>query len=236
MNLILIIFNFHFYLKILIYVYFYIKMYSLINQRIYYFFSPINFHSKIFLYSTNKLIHESNINSLIQNKILLEEENTKLKQKIKYLKELYINKVNEFNNFQKIQELENIKMKESILIKIIKEFCVIKDNFTELIKIISSKETGIKDNDNIVQNIFNGIKLMNNNLEKIFIKNNIKEFIPEINSIFDPKTQEAIYKYEDKTKKDNSIGKVFSPGYKINNKIFRHAKVAVIKNQERKLI
>ena len=211
-------------------------MYSLINQRIYYFFSPINFHSKIFLYSTNKLIHESNINSLIQNKILLEEENTKLKQKIKYLKELYINKVNEFNNFQKIQELENIKMKESILIKIIKELCVIKDNFTELIKIISSKETGIKDNDNIVQNIFNGIKLMNNNLEKIFIKNNIKEFIPEINSIFDPKTQEAIYKYEDKTKKDNSIGKVFSPGYKINNKIFRHAKVAVIKNQERKLI
>jgi molecular chaperone GrpE len=77
---------------------------------------------------------------------------------------------------------------------------------------------------------------MNNNLEKIFIKNNIKEFIPEINSIFDPKTQEAIYKYEDKTKKDNSIGKVFSSGYKINNKVFRHAKVAVIKNQERKLI
>ena len=211
-------------------------MYSLINQRIYYFFSPINFHSKIFLYSTNKLIHESNINSLIQNKILLEEENTKLKQKIKYLKELYINKVNEFNNFQKIQELENLKIKESILIKIIKELCLIKDNFKELIKIISSKEKIIKDNKNIFENIFNGIKLMNNNLEKIFIKNNIKEFIPEINSIFDPKTQEAIYKYEDKTKKDNSIGKVFSSGYKINNKVFRHAKVAVIKNQERKLI
>ena len=210
-------------------------MYSLINQRIYYFFSPINFHSKIFLYSTNKLIHESNINSLIQNKILL-EENTKLKQKLKDLKELYINKVNEFNNFQKIQELENLKIKESILIKIIKELCLIKDNFKELIKIISSKEKIIKDNKNIFENIFNGIKLMNNNLEKIFIKNNIKEFIPEINSIFDPKTQEAIYKYEDKTKKDNSIGKVFSSGYKINNKVFRHAKVAVIKNQERKLI
>ena len=211
-------------------------MYSLINQRIYYFFSPINFHSKIFLYSTNQFIHESNNKSfLLQNKILL-EENTKLKQKLKDLKELYINKVNEFNNFQKIQELENIKIKESILIKIIKELCLIKDNFKELIKIISSKEKIIKDNKNIFENIFNGIKLMNNNLEKIFIKNNIKEFIPEINSIFDPKTQEAIYKYEDKTKKDNSIGKVFSSGYKINNKVFRHAKVAVIKNQERKLI
>ena len=210
-------------------------MYSLINQRIYYFFSPINFHSKIFLYSTNKLIDESNIKSLIQNKTLL-EENTKLKQKIKDLKNIYINKVNEFNNFQKIQELENLKIKESILIKIIKELCLIKDNFKELIKIISSKEKIIKDNKNIFENIFNGIKLMNNNLEKIFIKNNIKEFIPEINSIFDPKTQEAIYKYEDKTKKDNSIGKVFSSGYKINNKVFRHAKVAVIKNQERKLI
>ena len=211
-------------------------MYSLINQRIYYFFSPINFHSKIFLYSTNKLIDESNIKSLIQNKTLL-EENTKLKQKIKDLKDLYINKVNEFNNFQKIQELENIKIKESILIKIIKELCLIKDNFNELIKIISSKENKIRDNkDNILENIFNGIKLMNNNLEKIFINNNIQEFIPEIDSIFDPKTQDAIYKYEDKTKKDNSIGKVFSSGYKINNKVFRHAKVAVIKNQERKLI
>ena len=210
-------------------------MYSLINQRIYYFFSPINFYSKIFLYSTNQFIHESNNKSFLQNKILL-EENTKLKQKIKDLKDLYINKVNEFNNFQKIQELENLKIKESILIKIIKELCLINDNFKELIKIISSKEKIIKDNKNIFENIFNGIKLMNNNLEKIFIKNNIKEFIPEINSIFDPKTQEAIYKYEDKTKKDNSIGKVFSSGYKINNKVFRHAKVAVIKNQERKLI
>ena len=210
-------------------------MYSLINQRIYYFFSPINFHSKIFLYSTNQFIHESNNKSFLQNKILL-EENTKLKQKLKDLKELYINKVNEFNNFQKIQELENIKIKESILIKIIKELCLIKDNFNELIKIISSKEKIIKENKKIFENIFNGIKLMNNNLEKIFIKNNIKEFIPEINSIFDPKTQEAIYKYEDKTKQDNSIGKVFSSGYKINNKVFRHAKVAVIKNQERKLI
>ena len=211
-------------------------MYSLINQRIYYFFSPINFHSKIFLYSTNKLIDESNIKSLIQNKTLL-EENTKLKQKIKDLKDLYINKVKEFNNFQKIQEIENIKIKESILIKIIKELCVIKDNFSELIKIISSKENKIRDNkDNILENIFNGIKLMNNNLEKIFINNNIQEFIPEIDSIFDPKTQDAIYKYEDKTKKDNSIGKVFSSGYKLNNKVFRHAKVAVIKNQERKLI
>ena len=211
-------------------------MYSLINQRIYYFFSPINFHSKIFLYSTNKLIDESNIKSLIQNKTLL-EENTKLKQKIKDLKDLYINKVKEFNNFQKIQEIENIKIKESILIKIIKELCVIKDNFSELIKIISSKENKIRDNKhNILENIFNGIKLMNNNLEKIFINNNIQEFIPEIDSIFDPKTQDAIYKYEDKTKKDNSIGKVFSSGYKLNNKVFRHAKVAVIKNQERKLI
>ena len=211
-------------------------MYSLINQRIYYFFSPINFHSKIFLYSTNQFIHESNNKSFLQNKILL-EENTKLKQKLKDLKELYINKVNEFNNFQKIQELENLKIKESILIKIIKELCVIKDNFSELIKIISSKENKIRDNkDNILENIFNGIKLMNNNLEKIFINNNIQEFIPEIDSIFDPKTQDAIYKYEDKTKKDNSIGKVFSSGYKLNNKVFRHAKVAVIKNQERKLI
>jgi molecular chaperone GrpE (heat shock protein) len=183
-----------------------------------------------------ELIDENNNKYMKKNKTLL-EENTKLKQKIKDLKDLYINKVNEFNNFQKIQELENIKIKESILIKIIKELCVIKDNFSELIKIISSKENKIRDNkDNILENIFNGIKLMNNNLEKIFINNNIQEFIPEIDSIFDPKTQDAIYKYEDKTKKDNSIGKVFSSGYKLNNKVFRHAKVAVIKNQERKLI
>ena len=76
---------------------------------------------------------------------------------------------------------------------------------------------------------------LNENIDDNYIKCNDMEN-PEIDSIFDPKTQDAIYKYEDKTKKDNSIGKVFSSGYKINNKVFRHAKVAVIKNQERKLI
>ncbi len=216
-------------------------MYSLINHRIN-FLNTINFPffiNNFHLYSTlsNQIINLSNSNYEQKNKILF-EENMKLKKKINDLRILYKNTINDFNNFQKIQEKEINKIKNSTVINLGKEICSIKDNFNKIINIIHSLKNGKKDEnkEKILEKIFSGIKLMNKNLEKILIKNNIIEYIPELNSIFDPLIQEAIYKYQDKSKKDNTIGKVLSSGYKINNTILRPAKVAVIKNEERKLI
>ena len=74
-----------------------------------------------------------------------------------------------------------------------------------------------------------GVKLIYEKMNKILIDKGIQSF-NSIGEMFNPEIHEAISSQEDKKKKDGTILNEFLKGYKYKEKVIRHAKVIVAKN------
>ena len=74
--------------------------------------------------------------------------------------------------------------------------------------------------------IVKGIELISNQLNKSFEKLKIESF-GKIGDEFDPNLHNAISKVESEELGENTIAQVFQTGYKIGDKIIRHAMVQV---------
>ncbi len=74
--------------------------------------------------------------------------------------------------------------------------------------------------------ILKGIELISNQLAKSFEKLKIEHY-GKTGDIFDPNLHNAISKIDDENLGKNTLAQVFQTGYKIGDKIIRHAMVQV---------
>ena len=74
--------------------------------------------------------------------------------------------------------------------------------------------------------IIKGVELISNQLDKSFEKLKIEGY-GEIGDAFDPNIHNAISKIDSDELDKNTISQVFQKGYKIGDKIVRHAMVQV---------
>ncbi len=107
--------------------------------------------------------------------------------------------------------------------KILKNLLDVVDNLERSMMAIE------KDEDEKIKNIYTGIDMVKNQFLDV-LKQNGLEKIEAMGEIFDPNFHEALAQQPAEGKKDDEVIQVYQPGYSLNGRLIRAAKVVVAKN------
>lgn len=157
-------------------------------------------------------IQEKNENSDLETlKAQLKEEKEKSDEYYERLKR----NMAEFDNYKKRISKEKDMMYNTISADIISELLPILDNFDKAL----NAET-------LDESYKNGMAMIYNQFNDTLQKLGVEE-IDALNKVFDPNFHEAVMHIEDESFGEKEIVEVFRKGYKIGDKIIRHAMVKV---------
>ena len=139
-----------------------------------------------------------------------------LKKELEKQKDLALRTAAEFDNFKKRTERDKIASLEFMKADILKTFLPVLDNFGRALETDPNGEDFQK-----------GIELISNQLGKSFEKLKIEQY-GKVGDEFDPNLHNAVSMVDSDELKSNQIAQVFQTGYKIGDKIVRHAMVQVV--------
>ena len=155
---------------------------------------------------------ETNDNKQLEDlKVQLKEEKEKSDEYYEHLKR----NMAEFDNFKKRISKEKDMMYNTISADIISELLPILDNFDKALNAETADES-----------YKNGMAMIYNQFNETLQKLGVEE-IDALNKVFDPNFHEAVMHIEDESFGEKEIVEVFRKGYKIGDKIIRHAMVKV---------
>lgn len=141
----------------------------------------------------------------------LEEQKAKSEEYFEHLKR----NMAEFDNYKKRMTKEKDNLYFSITSDVIANLLPIMDNFNTALH-VDSKDISFKE----------GIQMIYNQLNEVLKKLGLEE-IEALNKPFDPNYHEAVMHIEDENFGEKEVIEVFRKGYKIGEKVIRHAMVKV---------
>ena len=157
-----------------------------------------------------------------ENKELEQENNTnvdnelvKIKQELEETTDRYKRIMAEFENFKKRSSKEREGLYNSLVADIVTSFLPVQDNLEKAIQSRTEDE-----------NFKQGIELVTKQISDIFKKFGVEE-IETVGKPFDPEVHEAVSMVQDDTLGEKIVKEEFRKGYKIGNKVIRHAMVVV---------
>lgn len=170
----------------------------------------------------NNIKNEEN-NEVVENKkdksaAAIEELRAQLKAEREKSDEYYEHlkrNMAEFDNFKKRISKEKDMMYNTISANIISELLPVLDNFDKALNAPTTDES-----------YKNGMVMIYNQLIETLNKLGVEE-IEALNTTFDPNFHEAVMHVEDENYGEKEVTEVFRKGYKIGDKIIRHAMVKV---------
>ena len=121
----------------------------------------------------------------------------------------------EFENFKKRSGKERENLYNSLVADIVAAFLPVQDNLQKAISVETKDE-----------NLKQGIELIVKQITDIFTKFGVKE-IETVGKPFDPEVHEAVSSVQDETLGEKIVKEEFRKGYKVGNKVIRHAMVVV---------
>lgn len=145
-----------------------------------------------------------------------DEKVKKLEEELTAQKDKYMRLAAEYDNYRKRTANEKLSIYDDATAKAV----------TELLPVADSVRMALENLANADPEIVKGIELISNQLDKSFEKLKIESF-GKIGDEFDPNLHNAISKVESEELGENTIAQVFQTGYKIGDKIIRHAMVQV---------
>lgn len=145
-----------------------------------------------------------------------DEKVKKLEEELAAQKDKYMRLAAEYDNYRKRTANEKLSIYDDATAKAV----------TELLPVADSVRMALDNLANADPEIIKGIELISNQLDKSFEKLKIESF-GKIGDEFDPNLHNAISKVESEELGENTIAQVFQTGYKIGDKIIRHAMVQV---------
>lgn len=154
----------------------------------------------------------------VENKEVEKEENSELektKQELDEITDRLKRIMAEFENFKKRSSKERENLYNSLVSDIVASFLPVQDNLEKAISIKTEDE-----------NLKQGIELVVKQIKDIFQKFGVEE-IETVGKPFDPEVHEAVSSVQDDTLGEKIVKEEFRKGYKIGNKIIRHAMVVV---------
>ena len=146
-----------------------------------------------------------------------EAEIERLQKEASELKEKYLRLAAEYDNYRKRTSNEKLKIYDDATAKAV----------TELLPVADSVRMALENLKDADPEILKGIELISNQLKKSFEKLKIEAY-GAVGDEFDPNIHNAISKVESDELEENQISQVFQTGYKIGDKIIRHAMVQVV--------
>lgn len=158
---------------------------------------------------------EENKEELKQEDTNIENELVKTKQELEEATDRFKRIMAEFENFKKRSSKEREGLYGSLVADIITAFLPVQDNLEKAIQ-AKTEDEGFKQ----------GIELVTKQISEIFKKFGVEE-IETIGKPFDPELHEAVSMVQDETLGEKIVKEEFRKGYKIGNKVIRHAMVVV---------
>ena len=159
----------------------------------------------------------------IKNKECEEEKDTKskeiedLKKELEKTKEIFLRTAAEYDNYRKRSEKEKDSIYSSAVANAVNAILPIADSLDAAWNIAKDKEGEQK----------KGLELLKGQMEASLKSLNVEPF-GEVDEEFDPNIHNAIsHVDEEENEKKNFISLVFQKGYKMGDKIIRHAMVQV---------
>ena len=141
---------------------------------------------------------------------------TELEEELNSQKDKYLRLCAEYDNYRKRTANEKLSIYDDATAKAVTELLPVADSIQMAI-------TNLKDCD---PEILKGIELISNQLAKSLEKLKVEPFGAQ-GEEFNPEIHNAISKIDDENFEKNCISQVFQTGYKIGDKIIRHAMVQV---------
>lgn len=121
----------------------------------------------------------------------------------------------EFENFKKRSSKERELLYNSLVADIVSSFLPVQDNLQKAISVETKDE-----------NLKQGIELIVKQIGEIFTKFGVEE-IQTVGKPFDPELHDAVSSVHDDNLGEKIVKEEFRKGYKIGNKVIRHAMVIV---------
>ena len=144
-----------------------------------------------------------------------ENESQKLKEQLEETTDRLKRLMAEFDNFKKRSSKEREMLYNTLLADIVSAFLPVIDN---LEKAVNSKT----EDDGYKQ----GVELVLKQFKDVLASQGVQE-IESVGKTFDPELHEAVSSLQDETLGEKEIKEEFRKGYKIGNRVIRHAMVVV---------
>lgn len=139
-----------------------------------------------------------------------------LESEVAEQKDKFLRLAAEYDNYRKRTANEKLSIYDDATAKAVAELLPVADS-------VAIALSSLKDAD---PEILKGVELISNQLAKSFDKLKIESFGKQGDE-FDPNLHNAISKIDDDSLGENTLAQVFQTGYKIGDKIIRHAMVQV---------
>ena len=145
-----------------------------------------------------------------------EEQIQALQQEVAAGKDKYMRLAAEYDNYRKRTANEKLSLYDDATAKAVKELLPVADSVRMALE-------NLKDAD---PEILKGVELISNQLDKSFTKLKIEAY-GAVGEDFDPNLHNAIGMVDNEELGSGKLAAVFQTGYKIGDKIIRHAMVQV---------
>ena len=142
----------------------------------------------------------------------------KLTEELNAQKDKYMRLYAEYDNYRKRTQSEKTAIYADATAKAVEEILPMADSITMALAQFADKD--------VPSEFSKGIELIANQLKASFDKMGVTSF-GEVGDEFDPNLHNAISKIEDESMGENTLAQVYQIGYKLNDKIIRHAMVVV---------
>lgn len=151
-----------------------------------------------------------------QPKVDLQAQLDKANEEVKKQKELLLRTAAEYDNYRKRTDREKLTLYSDATSAAVTEFLPVADNLS---RALEQKDCSLED-------LRKGVEMVHTQLESALIKLGVNE-MGMVGDPFDPNFHNAVSHIEDENAGENVIVQVFQKGYKINDKVVRHAMVQV---------
>ena len=147
-----------------------------------------------------------------------EEENSeKLEKELKEAKDNYLRLMAEYDNFRKRSAKEKDRIYGDTKSAVYLELLQVLDNFDRAVENADASEEDFRQ----------GMRMIHQQLISIFQKDGVEAF-GKPGDEFDPNLHNAVMHEENDEKGENEITDVFQKGYRMGDRIIRHAMVKVV--------
>lgn len=146
----------------------------------------------------------------------LREQLEKANEELKKQKDLLLRTAAEYDNFRKRTEREKLALYADATSAAVTEFLPVADNLT---RALEQKDCSAED-------LRKGVEMVLTQMEAALKKLDVTEMGKE-GEPFNPDLHNAVSHIEDENAGENTITQVFQKGYKIQDKVIRHAMVQV---------
>lgn len=138
-----------------------------------------------------------------------------LQASLKEQEDKYLRLLAEYDNYRKRSQKEKENAWTTAKADTAKEFLPVYDNLERALKQETADEAYAK-----------GVQMIMTQLKTVLEKLGIEE-IPALGETFDPNFHNAVMHMEDDSLGENTVAEVFQTGFKIGDKVIRHAMVKV---------